>query len=229
VNGTNASLTEEQLAFLVSVDSPTIANAIEPLQVRDRAEGYIGGNVACQFPELGPMVGRALTVSVRDTPGVSGGGAGYWDLWSALDALSEPTVIVMADATGAPERIAFAGEIMCSLAKRLGAVGIVTDGALRDIPEARAMGFHYFMRFGVVSHSWFDLTDVGAPVTIDGQRVASGDLLHGDSNGVVIVPDETLAALPAAVRRVRDREKVLLGQINGPNFDFANFRSGSGY
>jgi regulator of RNase E activity RraA len=223
------ALAPGELEFLLSADSPTIANALEPLALRDRAEGYIGGNVVCQFPELGSMVGRALTVSVRDTPGVSGGGAGYWELWSALDAMAGPVVIVMADATGSPERIAFAGEIMCTLAKRLGAVGIVTDGALRDIPEARAMGFHYFMRFGVVSHSWFDLVDIGLPVTIDGQLVSTGDLLHGDVNGIVIVPDESLEALPAAVERIRDREAALLKRIGAADFDFAEFRSGSGY
>jgi 4-hydroxy-4-methyl-2-oxoglutarate aldolase len=223
------NLTADQLSFLHSVDTPTIANAIEPLGVRDRADGYLGGNVQCQFPELGTMVGRALTVSVRDSQGVTGGGAGYWELWDALAATEDPTVIVMSDATGTPERIAFAGEIMCTLAKRLGAIGIATDGALRDIPEARALGFHYFMRFGVASHSWFDLFDVGEPVTIDGQQVRTGDILHGDCNGVTVVPDAVLAELPAAVETIRSREATLLSRIRSTDFDYAAFRSGTGY
>jgi hypothetical protein len=48
----------EDLAFLKSVDSPTMANAIEPFKVRDRTEGFIGGEVRSLFPEMPPMVGQ---------------------------------------------------------------------------------------------------------------------------------------------------------------------------
>ena len=50
-------ISEQDLAFLKSVDSPTIANAIEPFKVRDRTEGFIGGEVRSLFPEMPPMVG----------------------------------------------------------------------------------------------------------------------------------------------------------------------------
>ena len=60
-------LTDEVLSFLRGVDSPTVANAIETLNVRDRRDGFVGGPVQCQFPELGAMVGRALTVTVTST------------------------------------------------------------------------------------------------------------------------------------------------------------------
>ena len=52
-------MTAEQLAFLRSVDSPTIANAIESFNIRDRTEGFIGGQVRALYPELPPMVGTA--------------------------------------------------------------------------------------------------------------------------------------------------------------------------
>ena len=57
-----AMMTDEQLEFLRSVDSPTIANAVEPFKVRDRTEGFIGGTVKSLFPDLPPIVGYALTV-----------------------------------------------------------------------------------------------------------------------------------------------------------------------
>lgn len=227
--GERPALTPEQLDFLRGVDGPTVANAIETLKLRDRSTGYIGGSVRCQFPDLGVMVGRALTVSVTDTPGVTGGGDGYWQLFEALDAMPGPAVVVMANTTGAPTRIASAGEIMVTLAQRLGAVGMVTDGGFRDLDEVKALGFHYFMRYTVVSHAWFDLVDVGAPVTIDGQLVATGDLLHGDLNGINVVPDESLDALPGAVAGIRDREAKLLAEIRSPSFDFQTFRGGRGY
>jgi len=223
------SLSPADLAFLGGVDSPTVANALERLKLRDRSDGYIGGNVACAFPELGTMVGTALTVTVDNAVGRSASPDGYWDLWAALDAASGPTVIVMKDVSGTPHRVAYAGEIMVTLARRLGAVGIVTDGALRDVDEVRAKGFHYFMRHAVVSHAEFELSKVGDPVLLDGQLVQTGDVLHGDANGIVIVPWAGLAELPDAVEAVRTLERRDLDFIDSADFSLDAYRALRGY
>jgi regulator of RNase E activity RraA len=222
-------LTETDLAYLRSVDSPTVANALERLRLRDRSDGYIGGGVACAFPELGTMVGTALTVTVGNAVGRGARPEGYWQLWETLDALTGPTVVVMKDVSGAPRRVAYAGEIMATLAQRLGAVGIVTDGALRDLDEVRAKGFHYFMRHAVVSHADFELSRVGDPVLLDGQLVRTGDILHGDVNGIVIVPGGALAQLRDAVDAVRASERRDLDYIGGPDFTLEGYRALRGY
>jgi hypothetical protein len=79
---------ENSVSFLRGVDSPTIANAIEHLQVRDRCDGYIGGSVRCLFPELGVMVGYALTVTVDSQPGPVADRDGHWRMWEALLAFA---------------------------------------------------------------------------------------------------------------------------------------------
>ncbi|MGB3307936.1 MAG: RraA family protein [Thermomicrobiales bacterium] len=225
-----AALTEEMLAFLKSVDSPTIANAIEPFGVRDRSDGYIGGSIQCQFPDLGVMVGRALTVTMTNTVGGPPASRdGYWRMWDALEAMEGPVVLAIADASGAPHRVAYAGEIMVSIAQKLGAVGMVTDGALRDVDEVHALGFHYFMRYPVVSHANFEIVSVGEPIVLDGQRVVTGDLLHGDRNGIVIIHDETLAELKDAVERVRTSERADMDFIRGADFSLAGFKQRKGY
>ena len=66
------------------VDSPTISNAIEPFKVRDRTEGFIGGEVRSLFPEMPPMVGAALTVTMNNTPGAVAGRENYWRMYEAL-------------------------------------------------------------------------------------------------------------------------------------------------
>ena len=76
----------------------------------------------------------------------------------------------------------------------------MTDGGLRDVHEVRRLGFGYFARYVVVSHGNFGVVDVGEPVTLDGQEVRTGDILHGDANGIVIVPRQVLDGLPEAVR-----------------------------
>lgn len=223
------TLTDDELRFLSGVDSPTVANAIERFAIRDRTEGFIGGGVQCAYPELGSMVGRALTVTMSNAPGEPAQREGYWRMWEALEAMEGPVVIVVADASGAPERVAYAGEIMSRLAQRLGAVGMVTDGALRDIDEVREIGFHYFMRFPVVSHANYEIASVGQPINIGGQRVVTGDLLHGDRNGIVVVPWETLDRLPEEVETVRRVERSDMDLIAGADFTLAKYKAHRGY
>jgi regulator of RNase E activity RraA len=227
--GVTGAIPEASLAFLRGVDSPTIANAIEPFEVRDRTEGFIGGQVQCQFPELGVMVGRALTVTMSNAPGPVASRDGYWRMWDALAAMEGPVVLAIADASGEPHRVAYAGEVMATIARRLGAVGMVTDGALRDVEEVRALGFHYFMRYPVVSHANFEITSVGEPIVLDGQEVRTGDILHGDRNGVVIVPDAVLEGLPAAVERIQQREADTMAYIRGDDFEYPELKHRSGY
>lgn len=226
---TQGTLSEDDLDYLRGVDSPTIANALERLRLRDRSDGYIGGSVQCAFPELGVMVGTALTVTVDNAVGRTARQDGYWELWHELERMAGPTVIVMKDASGTPHRVAYAGEIMVTLARRLGAIGIVTDGALRDVAEVRAKGFHYFMRYPVVSHANFELSDVGDPVLVDGQVVHTGDILHGDANGVVIVPATGLRDLRDAVAAIQSSERRDLDFIDGPEFTLEGYRALRGY
>ncbi|MCU1442783.1 MAG: RraA family protein [Cryobacterium sp.] len=223
------ALSPEEQRFLADVDSPTIANAIERFAVRDRTEGFIGGAVQCTFPELGSMVGRALTVTMSNAPGKPAQRDGYWQMWDALAEMDGPVVLVISDGSGAPERVAYSGEIMSRLAQRLGAVGMVTDGGLRDIEEVRAIGFHYFMRFPVVSHANYEILSVGEPVNVDGQRVNTGDLLHGDRNGIVIVPWDVLDRLPEEVENVRRIEATDMDLIKSDSFTLDAYKAHRGY
>jgi 4-hydroxy-4-methyl-2-oxoglutarate aldolase len=222
-------ISEKDLAFLKGVDSPTVANAIEPFKLRDRTEGFIGGEVRSLFPDMPPMVGAALTVTMTNAPGAAAGRENWWRMYEALAALPAPSVLVVQDVGGAPSRCAYAGEVMATLAMRLGAVGMVTDGGLRDVHEVRQLGFAYFARYVVVSHGNFEIVDVGRPIVLDGQEVRTGDLLHGDANGIVIVPREALAGLPDAVQEVRTRERATMDFILSPEYTIAEARKRAGY
>jgi 4-hydroxy-4-methyl-2-oxoglutarate aldolase len=223
------SISEKDVAFLRSVDSPTISNAIEPFKVRDRTEGFIGGEVRSLFPEMPPMVGTALTVTMTNAPGAVAERENYWRMYEALSQMPAPSVLVVQDVSGAPSRCALAGEVMTTMAMRLGAVGMVTDGGLRDVHEVRQLGFAYFARYVVVSHGNFGVVDVGEPVTLDGQEVKTGDILHGDANGIVIVPREVLDGLPEAVQEARMRERATMDFVNSPEYTVAAARKRAGY
>lgn len=224
-----ATLTDERRAFLRSVDSPTMANAIEVFKLRDRTEGFIGGAIRCLFPDLGVMVGQALTVTVDNQPGDVAGREGYWRMWETLEQMAGPAVIVMQDISGNPNRCAYAGEVMATLAQRLGAVGMVTDGGYRDVAEVHALGMHYYAAYHVVSHGNFSIVDVGVPVELDGQRIETGDILHGDVNGIVVIPAAILDGLPEVVAEIRDRERRVMEFIRGESFTLEGVKSGRGY
>lgn len=224
----HAPLDPELLELLRGIDSPTVSNAVELCAVRPSTEGFLDGRVQCQFPHLGVMMGRAVTVTMTDGRGADPGQERFWQMYEAIEAMPGPSVLVIADASGRPQRVAFAGDMMSALAQRLGATGIVTDGGLRDVSQVRELGFHYFMRFPVVSRGAFEVLSVGEPVIIGGQRVATGDLLHGDENGVVVVPDQVLDDLPAKVQTVLDKEQRNRELMGSTGFSLAAYRRAQG-
>jgi 4-hydroxy-4-methyl-2-oxoglutarate aldolase len=225
----NRLISSKQIKYLKSVDSPTIANAIETFKVRDRTEGFIGGCIQSVFPGVEPMVGYALTVKMTNEPGEVADREGYWRMWESLAAMPQPSVLAIQDVSGRPTRCAYAGEVMATLARRLGAVGMVTDGGFRDLNEIHMLGMHYFASHSVVSHGNFKIVDVGVPITLDGQPIETGDILHGDINGIVIVPPSALPGLPEAVIGIRDRERRLIDFIKSDKFTLEGAKAGRGY
>src|SRR5260370_2243672 len=88
------------------------------------------------------------------------------------------------------------GEVHASILGALQCVGVVTDGAVRDLPAVRALSFPMFARFVSVSHAYVHMLDFGTPVEICGLKICSGDLLYGDCHGVLSIPTHISAASP---------------------------------
>jgi regulator of RNase E activity RraA len=217
-------LTDAQIQALKTVDTPTLCNAIETFDIRGRVEGFLGQDIACLSPELGVMVGYALTLTVDSTtPDVPRPDSG-WRAWVlAMQAAPKPIVLVFQDIGPQPRKSAHFGEVMATLSKRMGAVGLLTDGGVRDLLEVRRLGFHYFAAGAAPSHGNPRLLEVNAPVTLDGVRIGPGDLLHGDINGVTTVPLSIADQILEAVARVRAEESQLMAYINGPDFTLDGF------
>ena len=60
-------LSDRQIHELKNIDTPTVSNAIEQFHLRPLNEGFMGMEIRCFFPELGVMVGHALTLTVDTT------------------------------------------------------------------------------------------------------------------------------------------------------------------
>jgi 4-hydroxy-4-methyl-2-oxoglutarate aldolase len=213
-----AKLSYEQLSTLRRIDSPTISNAIETFKVRPRVAGYVGYDIRCIFPELPPTVGYAVTCTVDSTT-EGRQGIGFNKLYELLANAPKPAIVVMQDVGHDRLHSCHAGEVMSTTMKQLGAVGILTDGGLRDAKEVRVLGgFQYFCAGLVVSHGNPICVSVGDEVTISGMRVRMGDLLHGDVNGVVHIPDECADQVAEAAYQIWAREEETLRRVMSPEF-----------
>lgn len=217
-------LNPEVLETLKRIDTPTLCNAIETFNVRGRVEGFLGMSIACLFPELGPMLGYALTVTVDSTTPEVSRDDGVWKEWViAMDMSPKPIVLVFQDVGPQPRKSAHMGEVMATLAKRLGVVGLVTDGGVRDLAEVRELGLHYFASGSVASHGNPRLLAVGSPVNIEGVSICTGDLIHGDMNGVTLIPDIDSGMLLEAVEKIQHDEQKLMQYIKSPTFSIEGF------
>ncbi|KAJ3335912.1 hypothetical protein HDU93_004083 [Gonapodya sp. JEL0774] len=233
-------LTKEQLEQLSSIDSPSIANAIETFKIQPRVQGYTGTGVKLLTKGKGQaMVAYAVTVRGDSTSENKVVVQKHPQLYAAVHAMHQAggegnplPVVVCIDDDGDPSKLDWSchvGEIMATSFRRCGAVGIISDGGLRDIEEVRAMGdVWYFGRGLVVAHGRPFIYDVGVPANINGMFVRTGDLIHADENGVVVIPKEVQQQIYQATVDFKAVEDEMLKQIRSPEF-FQQFESLSTY
>jgi regulator of RNase E activity RraA len=219
-------LSDEHFEALRQIDSPTVSNAIEQFNVRPLVEGYAGWELRCAFPEMGTMIGYAVTCTGDTTTASRTGDRGLIRLWEALEAAPKPAVIVIKDLGRDRSRSCHMGEVMATTAKALGAVGCVSDGGLRDVAEVRALGgFQYFCPGFVASHGRPLICDVNVPVTVAGLTVTTGDLLHGDVNGLLTIPAEIAAKVADEAERIRRAERDVLEFVRRPGLTVEALRA----
>jgi 4-hydroxy-4-methyl-2-oxoglutarate aldolase len=214
---TGAELDPSVLEALARFDSPTLSNAIETFAIRPRDEGYMSMDIRCFFPELAPLVGYAATATIR-----ARGEQEHGDqtaLYQHVREIPQPRVVVVQDLDEPPGCGSLWGEVNATIFGALGCAGCVTDGCVRDLKEARAMGFQFFARGPGVSHAYVRVESAGRPVTVGGLRVSPGDLIHADQHGVLLIPREIAAQLPAAAEHVIAGEQALLGWVRSSEFD----------
>ena len=214
----------EWIEYLRSVDTPTLVNGIELLKVRPNHEGFTPLSLRCLFPEFGRMCGYAVTAHVETITQTDAlDMAGFLELYRLVAAAPKPAVVVLQEIGGHGDYAAHCGEVMATFFTRLGAVGLVSDCGVRDLPEVRRLGFHYFARGSVASHGHFRIVRSGVPVQILGMAVRPGDLLHGDENGLITVPAGVEGQLPACVEQIRSREKRIMDFVRSENFSLDGF------
>ncbi|MGA2185533.1 MAG: RraA family protein [Bryobacteraceae bacterium] len=206
------TLRPEELESLRRFTTCQIADAIETFAVRLRNEGFMDASVRCMFAQLPPMVGYAVTARIRTSePPMTGRSyPGRTDWWNYLQTIPAPRVVVLEDLDRRPGLGSCAGEVHAHIFRALGCVGLVTNGAVRDLQAVESVGFPLFAGGVAVSHVYFHLLEFGVPVEVGDLRVSPGDLLHGDRHGVVSIPPSIAGELPAAADRIAALERRVL-------------------
>jgi regulator of RNase E activity RraA len=93
--------------------------------------------------------------------------------------------------------------------------GVVTDGACRDVDQARELGFPVFARaqVPVTARGRLQQKSAGAPVRLGQVTVSPGDVVMADEGGVVVIPRDRAAEVLAAARGVRAREEQIETEV----------------
>lgn len=136
------------------------------------------------------MLGRAMPVIIGDVYGHNE--KPFGKMTEALDQLEAGEVYV--GATGSSQAAAW-GEIMTATARSRGAAGAVLDGHHRDTPAVLAQNFPVFSRgsYALDSRPRSAVVDYRVPIEISGVLIHPGDLIFGDIDGVIVIPQRVEA------------------------------------
>lgn len=209
------------------LDTCTVANAIEQLDVRLRNEGYTDGSVQCMFPRREPVIGYAVTIKIR-TSNPPTSGASYpdrTDWWNYILKIPSPRIVVIQDIDRRPGRGAFLGEVHAHIWRALKCVGALTNGAVRDVPALREMDFPVWASHPIVSHAYTHVTEIGPTVEIAGLTIKPGDLLHGDCHGVQQIPLGIAERIPATAAEGIEQDRAVVSLCRSSGFTVEKLRA----
>ena len=158
-------LTDELIAALRLVDTPTVCNALELLVPERRGYGFTTRPLVCTRPDLGPVVGIARTATIRAAhPSDSNTDqAAVRDSYYAyIDAGPKPSVVVIQDLDEERGYGSFWGEVNSNIHKGLGCDAVITNGSVRDLPDI-ADGFQMLADRVGPSHAFVHVVDFCPP------------------------------------------------------------------
>ena len=216
-------LPETALDRLRELDTPTICNALEVARPDRRAVGFTISPLVCLRPTMPPIVGYARTATVRaqrpSDRDPEDERRNRLEYYAYVAKGPRPSVIVIQDLDPSPGHGSFWGEVNSHVHRGLGALGVVTNGSIRDLDQ-NAEGFQMLAGMVGPSHAHIHVESFDLPVEVAGMTVAPGDLIHADQHGAVVIPVEVAADLPGITEHLMRKEAVIIGASRRDDFDF---------
>lgn len=201
-------LTKTQIDELKQFDAPTICNAIEFFGIRSCIDGFMLPGLKQMAGDHETIVGYAATAKISSMKPSADPGI-FMRYLEYVRETADPTIVVIQD-IDEKSIASFWGEVNASTHKSLGAVGLVTNGAVRDLKEVNELNFHFHATCLGVSHGYAHIEEFGTPVNVLGMEVVPGELICADCHGVVKIPDEVAPYLAEACRFVAEAESNII-------------------
>jgi len=194
---------DRNLARAAALDTATLSDALDRLGIVGQCYGIAGRDPSFE------MTGRAFTMlcgPAGNPPGTVG---------DYIDDVPEGAVVVIDN--GGRDDATIWGDILTEIAHRRGLAGTLIDGISRDVALCRRLGYPVFskghwMRTG---KDRVQVEQMDCPVNIGGARVAPGDLLRGDPDGVVVLPRVHEGAVLAAAEEIGAAEERIREACRG--------------
>lgn len=202
------AVSDETLRLLDTASAATVAMLLMRRGVRST---FMAG-VLPLHPDQ-HMVGRAYTLRYLPAREDMPGEAGLADLSNlqrkGVESISPGEVFVV-DARGNTDAGSM-GDILATRIFMRGAVGIVTDGAFRDTPSIRALGKPCYARgmHAAVNVTQHYAADLQIPIACGGVMVCPGDILVGDGEGVIVIPQALAAAVAQEAAEYEPKEQFI--------------------
>src|SRR5690606_21654180 len=148
-------LNQSELLKLKRWNTPTIYNGWEQITKSDAArEGFNPEETADFMPQMGPMVGYAVTVVIEPGNPIHKQKTNVWEEYRAyIASVPGPKIVVVQDLDKPLTFGSFWGEVNSNVHRVLGCVGTITDGAIRDLDEMNNAGFKALARRLCVGHA----------------------------------------------------------------------------
>jgi 4-hydroxy-4-methyl-2-oxoglutarate aldolase len=209
-------MTSDAVARAARLDTPAISDALDKLGINGQCHGIVPVNRAFQ------MTGRAWTLQY----GPAGKPAGT--VGDYIDEI-EPGTVVVLDNRGRTDMTVW-GDILTEVAHRRRVAGTLINGVNRDSAKCVELNYPVFSR-GVYMRTGKDRTQVeatGVPVEVGGVRVAPGDIVRGDCDGVVIIPRAHEEAVLSIAEQIQETEHRILAAVRAGK-TLAEARAEHGY
>ncbi|MDC1347891.1 RraA family protein [Amylibacter sp.] len=215
------------LNLLQSVDTPTVCNAIEVAQGKRGFNDFTRGTMLASDTK-GVIVGYAVTAQIAaiepPTEAVSVIRERRMSYYKAMSENVKPSIAVVED-LDYPNCIgAFWGEVNTTIHKGFGMSGALTNGVMRDLGDM-AEGFPVVAGSIGPSHGFVHVRSVSQPINIFGMNIKSGDLVHADRHGAVVVPTDVIDDLEASILKMQQTERLVLDPARKKGFDFNAFET----
>jgi 4-hydroxy-4-methyl-2-oxoglutarate aldolase len=193
---------DERLTSAILSDSLDAAGLRDQV-LEHRLEPLVAGSRA---------LGRAVTVQFAPSLDADPDDP-YRDAIDFIDSIRSGQIVVIA--TDESNESAFWGELFSAAAIGAGAVGVVTDGNLRDTDKIAGLGFAAFSRSRrpIDYRGRMRVVARNCAVTIAGVAIREGDLVMADDDGVVVVPRSSESRVLALARERASRESTVLQEL----------------